>query len=161
MSMLGCRRFQRHGWLAAFVAAFLAISSTVEAGRLIRKPEPTQLFATNPEETVCSEAKALGTCDVVCMCEIMVNRQIYLWDKMFPAALDNPKSKSLCQVWRDPSKTEKPIDMKCYEHCVIAEQYVLASHGWDPKVCARADQESKALSADAILKEVEKPRKRL
>ena len=135
--------------LVAVLSTFLIVSTVGLRGTPKEKHE---LFA-RPENMICSESESLAACDVMCMCQIMVNRQIYLWDKMFPTSLENAKSKSLCQDWRDETKTSTPITMQCYEHCVIAEQYVLASHGWDPKVCARADQESKALYADAALKE--------
>ena len=33
--------------------------------------------------------------------------------------------------------------------CTIAEQYVVAAHGWDSKVCARAENEGKAYVPEA------------
>jgi len=103
----------------------------------------------------CIEKVALETCDMYCMCQIMVNHQIGLWAHVLPQSdvtESDPKDvkdkyigdstpRSQCDIWR---QNEDITDENCYAMCTMAEQYVLAAHGWDAKVCARAEEEGKA-----------------
>ena len=103
----------------------------------------------------CIEKVALETCDMYCMCQIMVNHQIGLWAHVLPQSdvtESDPKDvkdkyigdstpRSQCDIWR---QNKDITDENCYAMCTMAEQYVLAAHGWDAKVCARAEEEGKA-----------------
>eukprot|EP00943_MAST-04B_sp_MAST-4B-sp1_P001104 g1104.t1 len=102
----------------------------------------------------CVEKLAFATCDLFCMCEMMVNRQVGLWSRLLPENdatevesdstdkyIGDSVPKSQCDIWRKNKDIE---DEECYAMCTIAEQYVIASHGWDSKVCARAENEGKA-----------------
>ena len=108
----------------------------------------------------CVEQFALQTCDLFCMCQIMVNRQVGLWSAILPptdATQSDPEKqedkyvadstpKSQCDIWM---KNEEIAGEECYAMCTIAEQYVVAAHGWDSKVCARAENEGKAYVLEA------------
>lgn len=108
----------------------------------------------------CIEQFALQQCDLFCMCQIMVNRQVGLWSAILPptdATQPDPEKqedkyiadstpKSQCDIWM---KNEEIKGEECYAMCTIAEQYVVAAHGWDSKVCARAENEGQAYVLEA------------
>ena len=103
--------------------------------------EKVDIFGTE-DPAPCTENAALKECNVMCMCLLMVNRQVGLWSKIFPTTegkylRGDVKPLSQCELWRDKKHTAEPltVESRCFDKCTIAEQYVLAAHGWD-EVCA-------------------------
>eukprot|EP00505_MAST-04D_sp_SCG-Rhode-Island_P000142 Stramenopile-MAST_4_protein_142 len=150
-------------WIFQSIALVVCLVAIVCSGALQRKDghassnaviepkEKVDIFGVAPGPAPCTESEALKECNVMCMCLLMVNRQVGLWSKIFPTTegkylRGDVKPLSQCELWRDKKHTAEPltVESRCFDKCTIAEQYVLAAHGWDPKVCARAKAEADA-----------------